>query len=371
MFLAKPLRFRADLVCARSLRERRRSSERRFFVPCWPCASSRPSSPAREPDVRIEPPCELAPRIRCARRAASRIPVSGRALRAALADPGERTRLARRAASRSRLASCPPQRSTAARFRRGALHGGRRHGNVRPRCALGSSATAGCSRNAFPGAWLWQVFAVVRSRAAIRGNFLASCISEGAPDGKSAPPWQHIAAMHPKRAGFGKICAPCIRKAPQTAFRECIARRSCQGEALFAALAPRIMHGVRILPGPPLHGPPRILPGSPHCTDPSNHARCANLARGPSNHASYADLAILWRSLPFGGEVSSPEGWEFRFLCFGGARSSVLVRRTIPPCRLGYRILELLGLRHPCLAGKSPVPSLSSAGYPAAVFSAG
>lgn len=134
MFLAKPLRFRADLVCARSLRERRRSSERRFFVPCWPCASSRPSSPAREPDVRIEPPCEL-----------------------------------------------PPQRSTAARFRRGALHGGRRHGNVRPRCALGSSATAGCSRNAFPGAWLWQVFAVVRSRAAIRGNFLASCIPEGAP----------------------------------------------------------------------------------------------------------------------------------------------------------------------------------------------
>ena len=44
---------------------------------------------------------------------------------------------------------------------------------------------------------------------------------------------------------------------------------------------------------------------------------------------------------------------EFRFHCFGGARSSVLVRRTIPPCRLGYGILELLGLRHPCLAGKS------------------
>ena len=48
-----------------------------------------------------------------------------------------------------------------------------------------------------------------------------------------------------------------------------------------------------------------------------------------------------------------PPGWEFRFFCFGCARSSVLVRRTIPPCRLGYGILELLGLRHPCLAGKS------------------
>ena len=66
--------------------------------------------------------------------------------------------------------------------------------------------------------------------------------------GKSAPSWQHIAAMHPKRAGVGKICAPCIRKASQIAFRECTARRSCQGGALFAALAPRIMHGARILP---------------------------------------------------------------------------------------------------------------------------
>ena len=66
--------------------------------------------------------------------------------------------------------------------------------------------------------------------------------------GKSAPSWQHITAMHPKRAGVGKICAPCIRKAPQIAFRECIARRSCQGGALFAALTPRIMHDARILP---------------------------------------------------------------------------------------------------------------------------
>ena len=88
----------------------------------------------------------------------------------------------------------------------------------------------------------------MRSPTSNSGKFFASCIPEGAPDGKSAPPWQHIAAMHPKRAGFGKICAPCIRKAPQTAFRECMARRSCQGGALFAALTPRIMHGARILP---------------------------------------------------------------------------------------------------------------------------
>ena len=94
----------------------------------------------------------------------------------------------------------------------------------------------------------WQYSRAMRSWAAIRGNFLASCIPEGASDGKSAPSWQHIAAVYPKRAGFGKICAPCIRKAPQTAFRECMARRSCQGGALFAALTPRITHGAQILP---------------------------------------------------------------------------------------------------------------------------
>ena len=98
-------------------------------------------------------------------------------------------------------------------------------------------------------AWCrWQDFALMRSRAAILGKFCAPCIPKGAPDGKSAPPWQHIAAMHPKRAGFGNIRAPCIRKVPQTAFRECMARRSCQGGALFAALTPRIMHTAQISP---------------------------------------------------------------------------------------------------------------------------
>ena len=51
-----------------------------------------------------------------------------------------------------------------------------------------------------------------------------------------------------KRAPFGKICAPCIRKALQTAVWEYTARRSCQEGALFAARAPRIIHGAQILP---------------------------------------------------------------------------------------------------------------------------
>ena len=126
----------------------------------------------------------------------------------------------------------------------------------------------------------------MRSRTPCRGNFLASCIPEGTPDGKSAPSWQDIAAMHPKRAGIGKIRAPCIRKAPQTAFRECIARRSCQGGALFAALTPRIMHSTRILPSgvdePPWHS-------QPLCRRTARAARnhgIALMARQPSERAT-------------------------------------------------------------------------------------
>ena len=91
------------------------------------------------------------------------------------------------------------------------------NGKISPRCAFGLSAVARYRHGAFSGCRPRQYFAAMRFRAAIRGGFFASCVPEGASDGKSASSWQHIAAMHPKRAGFGKIFAPCIRKAPQTA----------------------------------------------------------------------------------------------------------------------------------------------------------
>lgn len=160
------------------------------------------------------------------------------------------------------------------------------HGKISTLCALGCLAMAGFRRDAFPDSNPWQYSRAMHSRTPCRGNFLASCIPEGAPDGKSAPPWQDSRAMHPKRAGFGKICAPCIRKAPQTAFRECIARRPCQGGALFAALTPRIMHGARILPSgvdePPWHSQPlcRRTARAAH-----NHG-AALMARQPSERAA-------------------------------------------------------------------------------------
>ena len=60
------------------------------------------------------------------------------------------------------------------------------------------------------------------------GKISPRCVPEGASDEKSTGSWQHIACMHSNTANFGKICAPCIRKAPQSAVGECTARTSCR-----------------------------------------------------------------------------------------------------------------------------------------------
>ena len=110
--------------------------------------------------------------------------------------------------------------------------------------------------------WQWQYPRAVRSRASIRGRIPPRCVpgrqsvasfalhaSRKRPrTGKSPVRGKIRAPCIRKRAPFGKICAPCIRKALQTAFRERTARRSCQEGPLFAARAPRIMHGAQILP---------------------------------------------------------------------------------------------------------------------------
>ena len=77
---------------------------------------------------------------------------------------------ARALADGKMLAKCVPQRPTVAIYR----------------------------RHAFPGVRSWQDYAVVRYRAAIRGSFFASCVPEGASDGKNASSWQDSRAMYPK-----------------------------------------------------------------------------------------------------------------------------------------------------------------------------
>ena len=168
-------------------------------------------------------------------------------------------------------------------------------GNILARCVPGRLPMAKCSRNAFPSVrrrqdcalmrswpdWQWQYSRAMRSRVSIRGNIPPRCVP-GRPSvtifsphasqkrprtGKSPVRGKIRAPCIRKRAGFGKICAPCIRNAPQIAVGGYTARRSCQEEALFAARAPRIMHGAQILPSV-------VAPNRPSARDPGAAEQC-------------------------------------------------------------------------------------------------
>ncbi len=109
----------------------------------------------------------------------------------------------------------------------------------------------------------------MRSRAAGRGKIVPRCVPEGAPDGKNTGSWQHIAAMYSDTASFGKICAPCIRKAPQSAVGECTARASCRqgalspSEALKSCTAHESCHPLMDLPLRRVSCPGSRIAGSP------------------------------------------------------------------------------------------------------------
>ena len=267
MFPAKPLRFRADLVCARSLRGRRRSSERRFFVPWRFCASSRLAGEPRH----AAPPRHAALGVRGS--GAHVLDVHSPGTRARAHDPPRRANPSVRT-----LARCPdarPRRAAPMREPRRAnslrvlypccsrsarkahagqlarrAHAGRlmRTAQADPRvprpcelaCVRGRSPgkmLRRCAPEAFGlGAFLsvqpWQYIVLMHSRAFSYGSKLPWCIPEGATDGKNTSWWQHIAGMYSNTANFGKICVPCIQKALQNAAGECTARISCHQEAL-------------------------------------------------------------------------------------------------------------------------------------------
>ena len=124
---------------------------------------------------------------------------------------------------------------------------------LRCRFFAGRAAVIWCGAN--PGVRPWQdlrecvprrpTVAGLRPDALLAWLAVAIYLRSAFP---SVYPWQVLRSMHPNRAGFGKICAPCIRNAPQTAVGGYTTRRSCQEGAPFAARAPRIMHGAQILP---------------------------------------------------------------------------------------------------------------------------
>ena len=106
------------------------------------------------------------------------------------------------------------------------------HGKISPRCVPKLPAMARNHPDAFPCCRPWQDCALVRSQAAGHGKIVPRCVPEGASDEKNTSSRQHIACMYSNTANFGKICAPCIRKAPQSAVGECTARTSCRQGAL-------------------------------------------------------------------------------------------------------------------------------------------
>ena len=120
--------------------------------------------------------------------------------------------------------------------------------SVTPRCVLGRQSVAIFRRDAVPGAWRWQYFALVRPWAAIRGKFFASCIPKVASGRKKRP----FLATYRRHASKTSWCWQDMR-----AMRPKSPANRLSG-----------MHSAKILPG---RGPFR-------CTDPSNHARRANLA---------------------------------------------------------------------------------------------
>ena len=106
------------------------------------------------------------------------------------------------------------------------------------------------------------------------GKVSPRCVPEGASDEKNTGSWQYIAAMYSDSANFGKICAPCIRKAPQSAVGECTARTSCRqgafspSEALRSCTAHESCHPPVALPLaqgclPPPSAPP--IPATCQC----------------------------------------------------------------------------------------------------------
>ncbi len=146
---------------------------------------------------------------------------------------------------------------------------------LRPNALLARLAVAIYSRDAFPSALPWQDSAAVRSRAPCRGKISPRCVPGRLPMAKCSRnafpggnPWQVLRSMHPK-SGFGRenrqfVAAYCRRVFKMSWLWQDM--RAMHPKSPANRLSGT--HGAKILPG---RTPFR-------CTDPSNHARRADLA---------------------------------------------------------------------------------------------
>ena len=195
----------------------------------------------------------------------------------------------------------------------------------------------------------------MRSQAAGHGKIVPRCVPEGAPDGENTGSWQHIAFMYSNTANFGKICAPCIRKAPQSAVGEYTARASCRqgalspSEALRSCTAHESCHPPVALPLRRGSCPSNCIAGSPFNglalaqgvpTPPPADARHLPIPAACRAHCSQRQAAdgLRWRSFGAWPAVRpSPEGPRLRHL--DGRADNGVLRRTGP----GFQNREQVG----------------------------
>ena len=144
-------------------------------------------------------------------------------------------------------------------------------------------------------------------QAAGRGKIAPRCVPKGASDGKNTGSWQYIAAMYSNTAIFGKICALCIRKAPQSAVGEHTARASCRqgafspSEALKSCTARKSCHPLTDLAPTQGRLPPPSASPMPH-TLPLRKNEAAKLAK---NFAKRVILTPQTRFRRPSGEICS------------------------------------------------------------------
>ena len=222
-------------------------------------AADGPAPPVTElRNRRADRRCRAAPGRPCAPAAA---PASGEAGASMLRPPQPEGGFAGEMQARLVL-----RRPGMAAHIRDVLPRDRRYGDVCLRCALGSSAMARCSRNAF--------------RAPGRGDMLTLRIPERLAVAEyrrdvfpGGHPWQVFRFMHPRR-GLGREKRPSL-----ATYRRRVSKTSWLWQDMRAmypkSAANRLsgMHGAQILPG---RGPFRRT--------------------GPSNHARREDLAAIQRS---------------------------------------------------------------------------
>ena len=217
MFLAKPLRFRADLVCARSLRGSAVLRSGAFLCPANLARRASERTPASDLALRI-PACELPSRTapanpseRSRHSCHQRIgplsaPISmNRTSRFFLAlGATKRSRSTLPASDSDKISPwCVPRRRSVAVFTSCVFKGPRMGkaplpGNLSQLRVFGLPAMARFRRCVFPDARRWQNAREMRFQAFDSGKISLRCVPEGASDEKNASSWQDIAAMHSK-----------------------------------------------------------------------------------------------------------------------------------------------------------------------------